>query len=127
MALPSLFALNNGKQCPLFLIFGHMGRHEIYAFFGYFRSIKKGSNIERMRCRQNRSQRKRPVKRLLDDVLLKKRPHSKSVVNPELTVEEEDKDAAQEEKDQSNDTSNEAMDTSSLTLKRNEEKKESDQ
>ena len=25
MALPSLFALNNGKQCPLFLIFGHMG------------------------------------------------------------------------------------------------------
>ena len=80
-----------------------------------------------MRARKNSSQRKRPVKRLLDDVLPKKRPQSKSAANPELTEEEEDDDDLPKEKDHSDETSKEKRNASSSTSKRNEEKKKSDQ
>ena len=80
-----------------------------------------------MRARKNSSQRKRPVKRLLDDVLPKKRLQSKSVVNPELTEEEEGDNELKKEKDHSEETSNEKGNASSSTSKRNEEKKNSDQ
>ena len=74
-----------------------------------------------MRNRKNSSQRKRPVKRLLDDVLPKKRPQSKSVVNHELTEEEEGGDEVQKEKGQSDETTNEAVSVSASTLERDEE------
>ena len=82
---------------------------------------KKKRNIERMRNRKNSSQRKRPVKRLLDDVLPKRRPQSKPVVNPELTEEEESGDEVQKEKGQSDETTNEAVNVSASTLERDEE------
>ena len=70
---------------------------------------------------------KRPVKRLLDDVLPKKRPQAKPAVNPALTEEEEGDDEAPKEKDHTHETSNETGNASSSTSKRNEEKKKSDQ